>query len=302
MKDKLIYIMTACLLFSCAEEIEVDAAFPDSLPVVEAYFDKSGAQQVFLSESLSPLENLNDLRYIDNATIRLLEGDSLLGTFYYNNLAGQVPFYQLDESTLQEGLSYSLEIEIPGRELIRAYDIMPFAQELNFINTLIPADPNSNNYAFGRYQLSLSLPESDLSNYELIARGNAAELVLDSNQLPIDTNYYIDTLLNLETIDGTYAIDIGSSSLINGELLEGSTINFDVGITQDTLKTLYLADSLFLELRSVSYNYYELKRTQFVNVVGLNSGFSEPIQIHSNTENAYGIFALYSKSELQIVR
>lgn len=277
-------------LSACEQVIEPD--LPDHTPrlVVHSLFTSDGGWSAQVGRStgiLQPLPHVD--RAVADADVRLRTGERVVGELRFDEAAR---VYVLDDGGLQAGETYSLEVSAPGFETVRATDTVPAPVPTSVrpgsrgdfsIELELQDPPGEANY----YQVSLYLilPGRGATRVEGLLSTRDPSIMADSwaDDSPVEEGsfegpapYFRDTLFDGQTheIELNYA----------GEWVEGlDRIDLEHAISTAYLQVLYISET-----------YYEYLKTARLHDEVRQNPFAEPLNVHGNVENGYGIFAGYS--------
>lgn len=277
----LISTQYSCKDFSQIVEIDIPEHEPKLVTLLTAT-SLDSAFQVLVSNSLGILES-RDTQAIEDARVSLLrdghpiaEGIYREGTYYYELLT-DAPL-GTDEAT------YRLEISAPNFPPIYAEQKMPAAvpilsAEIELDGTIdgegrradeviieFQDPPGSNDYYALAMQGLRRLSEEEDSLY------TAGTIFLNSNDPSFGYVYNLP-----------YNI-IFSDAAFNGQKVRISTYSYDyLGEFSGQLRLYHLSRDIYLYHRS--FELYE---------EAINNPFAEPVTVHRNIEQGYGLFGVSS--------
>ena len=291
-------------LSACEQVIEPD--LPDHTPrlVVHSLFTSDGGWSAHVGRSTGILQPLpHDDRAVADADVRLLTGERVVGELRFDE-AAQV--YVLEDGGLQAGETYSLEVSAPGFETVRATDTVPVPVPTSVrpglrgdfsieIEIELQDPPGEANY----YQVSLYLVfggrgatrvEGLLSTRDpsILADSRVDDSPIEEGGFEGAAPYFRDTLFDGQThqIELTYAGDwVEEVGTIIREEAEEEW-------AQDDQE--HAGFAAYLQVLYISETYYEYLKTARLHDEIRENPFAEPLNVHGNVENGYGIFAGYS--------
>jgi len=275
MKNKLLFLLIACVWMSCETEVVVVPPPYTSKLVVNGLLSNESPIQVAVSYSVVALSTLQP-EYLGKAKVEIWEdGISLgLGVFDVFEKVYQWP------NTPKPGSRYRIRVESAGYPVVD--------QALNI--------PNSNTFGGLTYLDSVGLDTSGQALSALVVRIN--DPASESNFYRINFSYYNEltasflpftfitsdpVLLNPSTVeedDGSYLFD---DALFNGSG-QDIRIEFSRGVATGTPRFMVLGEALSNDL----YRY----QVSLQNYAQNTSPFeTEPVFIFSNIEGGLGIWA-----------
>ncbi|MBN2663525.1 MAG: DUF4249 domain-containing protein [Bacteroidales bacterium] len=301
MKNKLlILVLPVILLFSCVKEVDISDFEKEDKLVISSYLVADSIFKVYLSKTHPYLEK--GIFYIENAELNLFdENGNLLEKL--NNIDSGL--YQTSSTKVETGINYKIETTY-NDEIIFAEDIIPeiiSVSELrntgNFITEndsyidfeieiSINDNPNVDNY----YEINSYIKYTDTSSF-------LGEWYYKERYNKYKKNYLSSTdyvILNEDySYYGIYDVTIFSDENFTNDK---QIIKFYYSAYNLNNESLLLDHVLKIELRTVSKNYYLYKKSLMKHLDNQYSDFwygvANPVQLYSNVQNGYGIFAGFS--------
>ena len=303
---KLIFIFLSLCLLSCEENLNIDIPTDTSRLSITSnlmaddYFNGQYSY-VYVSNSISALESNDNFDYTDsipvisNATVSIYETNTL-----QENVASYLLEFDYDcycyintDMSPKQNTTYRLEVEADGYPDVYAIDRVPakpkyeilnfeltgmldkksYDGELSQFNLVIDDDPNTENY----YQLKIFIVNTSGAKEKTCSFSMNDPSLLNS--------------LNTTDSDGSYN---GRSAYFTDEFFNGTSKSFFI----QHFKPKGIFDHFYIELRALSKDLYEFNKTRREESATSNNPLfvSEPIFLHSNIENGYGIFGGKSSS------
>lgn len=303
---KLTFIFLCLFFISCEENLNIDIPIDKSRLSITSnlladdYFNGQYSY-VYVSNSISALESDDNFDYTDsipvinNATVSIYETNEL-----QENLASYVLEFDYDcycynnpDLSPKQNTTYRLEVEAYGYPDIYAIDKVPakpsyeitdfellgyldkksYSGELSQFNLVINDDPFTDNY----YQLKIFVV-------------NTSNAKVRTCTYSVSDASFLNPLNDTDS-EGNYS---GGSAYFTDELFNGTSKSFFI----QQFKPQGIFDHFFIELRALSRDLYEFNKTRREESATSNNPLfvSEPIFLHSNIENGYGIFGGKSKS------
>lgn len=259
----------------------------------------------------SPFGLDEELIYIDGANADLFEDGEYVGSFY------QVPcngcenytydgYYKIDHIP-QAGRSYRIEVSVAGYPSIQAETELPISG-VNVINLLVNRryfDVQSTEF----YDLGVQLFDELHNNYYLM-NVDYEGIILSSidndtirrwvydQRFKVSPNYLMN---NLEPHNGSsyrsivFSDSYFSNSIFNIELKELERLNIDLDQGCNA-ENVYCKRLFKIHVGNITKELYDYLYTSALQDINYKDPFSEPVNIISNIENGYGIFAGYNRS------
>ncbi len=306
-KIKVVFLLL--LLFqSCTKQVEIEFPEMESELAVSCLFTVDSV----LNLSLFRTSDFNDsiIYPVKNAECKLLAD----GKYVENLIGGDEGFYVSPSSYKpQPNVNYSIEISHADYPTIFAADKLPEAPQ---VLSIIKQDSVMYDED-GEYLSSLFVTLKDNPNthnyYEIKVLFRYKK---DYSQAPwidsarIDTNIHVD-LLRLRSRDIVLQNEglldyYPATQVFSDELFNGQTYTLKVDYVMPLIRTIFNGEEyslindyqLIIYLHSVSENYYKYKKKLIIHIENqysdVWSGVGEPIDMFSNVEGGYGIFAGYT--------
>lgn len=279
------------VITSCEKEIDIDIPEKDRKIVINSLFNSNEEISVNISKSLNILD-VKEFKFLDNATVRLFEN----GNFIENLLLQSKGNYESTTFIPSTGNSYKLEVNVPDMQSATATTIIP---ELLINNLTI--DTNMTLYEDEFYSseaLECNIGFTDLSEnkeyYWFYITGDRYDYVWDYNY---ETGYDTITKGNIYFNSDDPIIESwvseGLGFVFSDRLFNGSDIDFTIYLNK---YMYYELDTNILEfnIACISKDFYLYAATHNSHLNAQDNPFTEPVQVYTNVENGYGIFAGYS--------
>ncbi len=238
------------------------------LGVTALWIDEGNNRLVTVYASVGALEN-DESAAVSQAEITLSEDGQTVTTFEEDG-ADKGYYRPLHSFSLVPGKTYELTVSAPNFETVSATQVMPQKPTIK-----------SAQYSKDKYKLRFSMTDQPGENFYLLGI-----------QPPSSSN--------------SGALYTESSFVEESGLKYGRVIFKDESFSEKSL-TLSLeaypyssADSLLVNLFSVTEDYYRLDRTVSISRDAGDNPFAEPVILHQNFKNGYGVFALGIRDTLLI--
>ena len=298
MKNIAIAILLLSTLNSCIKTLELEAKDKTSKLVVNSLFLSGEIWKVHVSKSLSVLDRGN-LEDVTNATVKIIEedGNSLILPHFVNGI------YRPTGITIgiSENKKFKIEVSAPGFKTVTSENICP---QKTLISSASYTD-SKNELGFEAIDRKIKVSIKDRSGEE-----NYYVLEYEVYQFRIDTNSttgQIDTTVNgggISYLESSSPFVDGSGSSFSTPFITFTDNLFD-GKTQEITFSSYIYDNGIgsnhsinrVSLYTVSKETYRYYKSMNAYIKAEDNPFAEPVQVFSNIENGFGIFAGKSKSE-----
>ena len=303
---RLLPFLTA--LCACEQVIEPD--LPEQPPrlVLRAFFTSDGAWTAHVGRSSWILEPRSfGYRPVADAAVELLAGDRVVGELEFNE---GTRGYMFEGSALQAGETYSLRVTAPGFETVRATDTVPGPVPAS-VRFYLPHASSGSESGTGRdfsIELEIQDPPGEENYYQVSLfrvyagreDGDEARDLIPAYRLEEDFSTKDPSILADNSVDGS-PFEEGA---FEGKAPYFRDTLFDGGTHEIELSSDFDGDPDFSEIRlqvlHISEAYYEYLKTSRLHHDTLDNPFAEPLNVYSNVENGYGIFAGYSSRTFEL--
>ena len=290
---RLLFLLSISLAYiSCEKVIPFDGDVNTPKLVINSVFESDSTFKVHVSSSRSVIDTAS-FKNIDDAIVTIKDGnENIIETL--NHVENG--FYK-GQTFPQENQTYILEINHTNYANITASDSLPSPITINSVDTSTMVDPINGN----RLQISMNFDDPEnTQNYYLIETYSVNEYLVIKNS--DTTEYELDTTKQFMVLTDEVFQNGGSpwreQGLFNDLLFNGQNKTLELEIPNDSwsgsedgydwsYKTLTLR--LYLHNITLSYYYYRTSLELFQNATG--NPFAQPVQVFSNVENGFGVFA-----------
>jgi hypothetical protein len=277
----LFLVIFITVLFSCRKLVQSD--FPDfkQVPTVNSFLKADSLIKIHIS--LASKLDTNELKGLDNAQVQLYVDD------VFKELLTSTGNGIYTSTTIVEPLiKYECRVDIPGYETVICSNSIPKPSHLRDIIHISVAGKDQEGMTYPAVKFTFSNNPSEKQYYEarirLFGRETGAMLINIVDPVLLNEGLPLSVFSNELITDTAYTMTInyftGSASSTNGGPMT---------------TTLY---PFILEVRSVSYDYYQFARQKYLYDTGRFPEFglssNQAFQLYSNVKNGYGIFAGYS--------
>ena len=290
---RLLFLLSISLAYiSCEKVIPFDGDVNTPKLVINSVFESDSTFKVHVSSSRSVIDTAS-FKNIDDAIVTIKDrNENIIETL--NHVENG--FYK-GQTFPQENQTYILEINHTNYANITASDSLPSPITINSVDTSTMVDPINGN----RLQISMNFDDPEnTQNYYLIETYSVNEYLVIKNS--DTTEYELDTTKQFMVLTDEVFQNGGSpwreQGLFNDLLFNGQNKTLELEIPNDSwsgsedgydwsYKTLTLR--LYLHNITLSYYYYRTSLELFQNASG--NPFAQPVQVFSNVENGFGVFA-----------
>ena len=298
---KRLLIPLCFLLFvaaTCERSVDLGIEEPDPRLVVISNFTSNMEMQVEVTRSRY-IEDATPKTYILDATVEIFQGEDFIEQFeLVSGPAVPSPFYTSTDFVPEVNVLYNIKVDAPGFDPVMAQSKIPAPIEIGALQVKdLEQKPGTNEGEISySYTVLLTFfdPAEEKNYYHLnfyqqihnIQRLEGVITILSSYLEQIDFSPINDNNSSIAFFNGGILFEDGD---LNGNAIT-NTFVLNKTIQSETEQL----GQMFVELRSVSEEYYRyynsLSRQQ-------NSGgppFSEEVILYNNIENGLGVFAGYN--------
>ncbi len=296
-------VLILIILVSGCETTEKIDDFPlrPSKLVVNCYFNPDSTWKVQVSKSLSVLDNA-DLKLIDNATVLLYEENSLIDSITNPDDDG---WYRSPISLPGPGKQYTIEVSSPDhKEKTYASDELPVPVPIAdtkffIVDSFFSESPfHSYGHISGNLKIAFKDPGEINNFYQL--KAYAYDSIFNYTNAEPEFLYVTKRSLTLSSKDPVLKSE-GSyygHFLFDDQLFNNKEISLNIDLKDyNPVRN----KKVYIELTSLSRAGYLYQKTIEEYELARNDPFAEPVMIHSNIQNGFGIFAGYSSNTVTFI-
>ncbi len=306
----LLLAVAAVLASACETTLEVE--LPDHPPqmTVNSFFRSGAVWEIHLSEARSIADGEAAIGNITNATVDIVHESGNAVRLLY---AGD-GLYRSLSAMPNPGQTYTVRATAPGYESIEATDSVPtgvpvrYAYEITRQDTIFEAvsvdvevtiqlddPPDQNDYyrLFVLYRARLAETGEFFFFTYPFKVDDEAILAENGDPFEFDTGE-ANTVINA----------VFSDALFDGEHRE---ITLNLRPTVNSPRQNERGELLFMPggtlqvyFYSLSKTYYDYSTTFDLHAEVQDNPFAEPVQVHTNVENGFGIFAGFNRYLLEV--
>lgn len=285
---------------ACRKEIPLNLDTYEPKIAVSCLFEQDSNFYFYVTESQSPLDN-DTFPALNNATITLTNsnGESEIITVLTNHdYYFQTKQEYKSSMKVAPGMTYNVSIDHADFKTAFASASVPNGTKITRLDTFSVVE-----FGFPALRFNLNFSDPVEPNfYTLKVYAYAPEIIYDrTTWMPIDTAMRFQEIYYTLPSDGLFN---NNGSVFSDELFNGG--NYSLSFTIDKGYLDYMFNQmpsvndekpyLLVELRSISREYYQYQTTleSYWNADG--NPFAQPVQVFSNINNGFGIFAGFGKS------
>jgi len=288
------------VVFGCetTEKIDDFPLRPSSM-VVNCYFSDSSLWEFQVSKSLSVLDNA-DLKLIAKATVKLYADNELIADITSPDQDG---WYRSDAVRPALGKEYRVEISSPDFDgSIEATAALPPTARITGTELIIRdssfyewTDYEGNLYQGGSMEGSFVIRFKDSAGFRNFYELSVLYMDTSRQYDHYDQYEVLQQKLWLTSEDAAvdYGADGSNNLLLSDVVFDGQEYQLKVDFNDWKASR---QKKYYIVLSSWEQTGYLYKQTIAAYRDAVNDPFAEPVQIYSNVEKGYGIFAGYAVS------
>ena len=297
-----VFLFILFMLFfaaTCERPLDLGIEEPEPHLVVVSNFTNDKDLEVVVSQTKSIL-SAEETQYVVDAEVELFEGEQFLETLSFVPAVGKLaPYYTTRNFRPKVNVSYNIKVEAPGFDPVMAHSSIPVIIDVNTfdISNLVVNSTNEGNRLYS-YDVFISFddPGTEKNYYHLrffqqiinYLNVEGDTILLDSYLQQIGFNSSSDNNFVLAYFNGGVLFEDGP--------LDGKTISYSFPLQVQVEPSTEILGKIFVELRTVSEEYYLYHNSLSRQQSDPNLPFNEPVIVYNNIDNGRGIFAGYGTS------
>ncbi len=279
---------------TCEREVALQLPEPPKRLVLYATITDSRELQVYLNSSRFVLDQAPE-EYLSDADVAIYEGESgeqMVRQLDIKIPGGRlVPFYTANGFIPKPEEEYTLRAQLDGFDPVEAKSSIPVPRHFSelSISDLIVQE-NGNRVA---YTYTVNVDFNDNQEAEDYYHLNLFQQIY-THPVTGGDDAYVD-LIPFEFSDNSDGNEI-LANISGGLLLENDPLNgnYNFRVNYEINPVTESLGKVFIELRTVSKEYYQFHSSVTRQRKSPGGVFTEPVFIYNNVDGGHGIFAGYS--------
>jgi Domain of unknown function (DUF4249) len=271
--------------------------------VIVSNFTTDQGFHVQVSKSRSPLDN-GPTEYINNAKVEIWEGETLKEYLYpANTRSDEAPYYAGSSIQPKIGEVYTIRVEAPGFEPVTAKSAIPERVNLSCLRVENFVENPEGTEGLIRYNMNLRLCFNDPPKEKNYYHINIYQRNYQFFREGMDTvlGREISRKLSFQGVkDNAYIANYDGGLLVEDTGRDGLSLEIQVPLNVLVDSKMEILGDIFVELRSVSAEYYLFLSSLSRQRSNREFPFAEPVTLFNNITNGQGVFAGYSQTAGQI--
>ncbi|MDD4645616.1 MAG: DUF4249 domain-containing protein [Bacteroidales bacterium] len=270
-------------LISCRDLVQDD--FPDFMPIPTVNSILIADSTIQVHVSLAEKMDTTSLKGVDNAEVKLF-----INNTFTENLVPVGDGCYHSTSTVEPGKTYQCKVHIAGFGEVTCSDSLPTPNSILSTEHVATAGINQDGLPYSAIKFTFRNTTGEHRYYQAVIWQHTGRWQ------PATLEEITDPIILSEGLP----IAVFSNDQIKGDSCT-ITLNYSTGSSYSGGNTL----PCILELRSISFDYYQYIRQLYLYNLGrfpeFLTGSGNVFSLHSNVRNGYGIFAGYSSCLSEII-
>ena len=292
MKKIYLVLIIALTYISCEKVIPFEGDVTIPKLVINSIFQSDSTFKVHVSSSRSVIET-DSFQNITDAVVNINDGNGNI----IETLNHQENGFYVGQTFPQENQTYTLQVTHPNYVNITSMDSLPLSIVINSVDTSTIVDPINGD----RLQITMNFEDPGSSqNFYLIETYSINEYLVIKNS---DTSEYeLDTAKQYMVLTDEVFQNGGSpwreQGLFNDLLFNGQNKALELEIPYENLSGneagynwSYKTLGVRVYLHNISRSYYYFRTSLELYQSASGNPFAQPVQVYSNIENGFGVFA-----------
>lgn len=294
-KKTLFFLLLIFILISCTKKISIDLPKKEPKLVINSFFipftlPYPESFKVKVSQS-SPLLDTSTMNAITDATV-IISSDNQIDTMKYND---SLKYYDLGFTFPEAGKNYQLKVIKSGFKTVISNDVVPSKVKMTSYEINPIAGTNDCGDIYSEITINFNDPPNEENFYEVEVSEDTTFQIFSNDNIITSESYY-PSLLSFDAENPEYLLF--NDNYINGEKHQLKVFYYPRQYDESDGRYIN-SQVIFLHFRSVSENYYKYKTSLLQHLYRQQGdilyGTGEPVNVFSNIENGYGIFAGYQE-------
>lgn len=297
-----VFLFILFMLFfaaTCERPLDLGIEEPEPRLVVVSNFTNDKALEVIVSQTRSILSS-EQTQYVLDAEVNLFEGGDFIETLDLVPAVGKLaPYYTTRSFQPEVNVVYNIKVQAPGFDPVMAQSSIPGIIDINDfdIGNLVVSATNEGNQLYS-YDVFLSFddPVEENNYYHLKFFQQIINYInIEGNTILLDS--YLQQIAFSSSTDNNFVLAyFDGGVLFEDGPLNGKTIAYSFPLQVQIEPNSEILGKIFVELRTVSEEYYLYHNSLSRQQSDPNLPFNEPVIVYNNINNGRGIFAGYSTS------
>lgn len=285
---------------TCEKEVKLNLGKVEPRLVVVSNFTVGRPLEVFVSQTESVFLPDTSHKAIEDAIVEVYQNNRFIERLEFVEVKDEMRYFYRSKTFRPEvGVQYTLKVQAFGLESISANNAVPESVKLekltiDNINSEYSADNTHIQHSF-RVQVAFNDPPGVENYYHLILQQQ--RILVNNGGDNIQKPYlYDDSPMLVNPIHNSNSVN---AYLLGGVLIsdkgnDGQLLDYSFDLEFETEVGKEILGKLKAEFRTVTEDYYRYYVSSSNQARSAGAPYSEPVFVHNNIENGYGVFAGYS--------
>ncbi len=300
-------IIDSCLLLalyqSCKEPIDIEVEDAERKIVLNSWFGLDSLITVHMGLSAGILDAKKELKFIDDAQVKLYKNNQLLET-----LQSDTNGYYFSEHLAATGNEYKVEIEYKNLEKITAKTTLPkpvkiSSFEADYLITSYEDNPNGDTiYNLSKADISLTFKDHvNEQNFYFLSFTRKKPIY---QYTPYGTEYLDTKVTGIEydvrLFNYQNFFDSGKQKgyVFSDEFFDGKAYNLKAELYD---YEPVIDEFLYINLYTINKDFYEYVISYSKYLDAQDNPLAEPVNVFSNIEGGMGFFSSYTAQQDTLV-
>ena len=276
----------ACAFLACEKEIEYKGEAGESLLVINQLIDKDSTFSVEIERSVFFLENNMTDTHISDASVTVT---NLTNGSFETVTSGMNGVYDFTMTAI-EGHEYEVTASKSDYPTASAKTVVPSMIPLLSVDTSTYIDPE---YQETIMRATLKWNDPAGKNYYVLTVSSEQLGGVGENRISLESTDL--SIINGDDIDGT---SYGSMFALDDDFFDGSQKELRIELPAPS--PLYNEGMYFRLYHCTEDTYRYLVSAEKDMISGGGGPFSEPVKVHANVTDGYGIFSAFATGSFYI--
>jgi len=290
LKNILTLLFVVSILFSCEKTIYIEIPDNGRRLVANSLFTADSVLKINLTKSRYILDNSSwTFDPVIDADIILYEADNEIEHLRADEAGNYMGAY-----ILKEDKEYRIEVKAQNFSDIKAQNYIPPKTKILNLNAFETVDE----YGWPEIGFNLTFKDNqDTKNYYFISARERRYSTYTNPDTGEDTTYVYDYELSVYSYDPIAFADdwyLEKGIIFNDEVINGKEYTLQFRGYKNFYDDVEEHSVYYIRFYTVTKEFYQYYISLAKHINAQDEFFMEPVQVYSNIENGFGIFAGYS--------
>jgi hypothetical protein len=276
-------ILFLVVLFGCELIVDVDVPFEHPQLTLNSFFSPDSLWSANLSLNRHILNDSSSFERLGNGVIVIFNEGQPVDTLIHQGNG----LYSSDTGKPQVGINYEISATTPDHGMVMSRSIIPAPAPIVRAE-ITETDPNPDDGNNAKLKITFQDNGAETNYYQILV-----EEEYEFYDYSMDKIHTTRFRIHLESEDPAIRdeqFNWSEGILLKDVLFNGREIEFSFNTYVNNFNNVAIL------LRTVSEDYYNYKSTFQLQDETSGDPFAQPVNVHNNIENGFGIFAGFSES------